>query len=655
MRLFPLPLLLRLLPLALAGLASTAGAAETLPFLSPIFGNHMVLQRDQANRIWGWTTPGAAVRLTIEGETQEARADDDGRWEIRFAPPAVGGPYQLQLQGAADNEMVSLTDVLVGDVWLCSGQSNMAVPVGFMDGADTVLATADNDQIRLFTVRGTAAYSPKATIGGEWQVSTPETARGFSAVGYLLGQGLQRELGVPIGLVTAAVGGTAIECWISPAGLAPFEEFAPKLAEMERLVAAGVANEYGSFLMHWLDDHDVGQDADPAWSVAELDDTDWADVTVPNGVDELGLGEHPGVVWLRKTITLPDPVPAGDARLFLGRVDKMDTSYVNGTWVGASSWVDNPRRHRVPADLLHPGENVIAVRIFKRAGPGGIPANDDGLPYLQLGDETRIDLTGTWKGRLSVNAAPPHPLPLDFENYATAPIVEYQGFIAPLAGLAIRGAAWYQGEANQGYPESYYDLLPALINDWRTHFGQGDFPFLVIGLPQFMGRSDDPGFSNGWTRVRDAQWTATQFTRRTAFVNTVDTGDLGDIHPRDKLPVGTRTVQAALGLAYGRDVVGNGPELRGFEVRGDAAILHFAHAEGGLDLRGEGRDRAFAVAGADRIWHWATPTLEGDTVVLRAAEVPAPVAVRYAWQSSPFTPLYNGAGLPAVPFRTDRW
>ncbi len=654
MRLQPLPRPLRLCAVVFLLAAPLVRAADDLPFLSNLFGDHMVLQRDQPNRFWGWTQPDTSVALTLDGTTYQTTSGEDGRWQIAFTPPGVGGPYTIEIRGEG-HDHVQLTDILVGDVWLCSGQSNMAVPVGFMDGADEVLATADNDAIRMFAVRGRAAYSPLPTAGGEWIVSTADSARRFSGIGYLLGQGLNRELGVPIGLVSAAVGGTAIECWISPTGLASFDEFSAKLAEMERLVAAGVENEYGSFLMHWLDDYDLGQDADPAWSAVELDDSDWTDVEVPTGFGKLGVGEDPGVIWIRRTFTLPYPLPEGEARLFLGQVDKMDSSYINGTWVGASSWVGNPRRHRVAADLLKPGENVVAIRIFKRTGAGGIPANEEGIPYLQLGDESKIDLAGTWKGKLSVHAAPPHPLPLDFENYPTAPIVEYQGFIAPLAGLAIKGAIWYQGEANQEYPDSYYDLLPALMADWREHFGQGDFPFLVIGLPQFMGRSDEAGFSNGWTKIRDAQWNATQHTRRSGFVNATDTGDQNDIHPRDKQPVGARAVSAALAVAYGYDVVWQGPTLSGYDVEGSSVRLHFDHTDGGLHLREEGRDQAFAVAGADRQWHWAKPLIDGDTIVLRSPTVPHPVAVRYAWQSSPHTPLSNGAGQPAVPFRTDQW
>ncbi|MCF3651123.1 sialate O-acetylesterase [Synoicihabitans lomoniglobus] len=642
----------RLLASSLALLFTlSAAAADSLPFLSPLFADHMVLQRDKPNRFWGWGETGEAVTLTVANQTTSTEVDADGRWEIIFTPPPTGGPYTVSVTGSQN---VKLSDVMVGDVWLCSGQSNMAVSVGFMDGADAVLADSDLPAVRFFDVASHSAYSPTPTPQGEWKVSTPETARAFSAVGFLLGQRLHRELGVPIGLVRAAVGGTAIECWISPRGLAPFAQFAPKLAELERLRHADIPREYGSFLMHWLDDYDIGQAAETPWSAEELNDDDWTEVQVPTGFDDLGMAEQPGVVWLRKTFELPDPLPAGDARLFLGQVEKMDTSYINGEWVGASSWVSNPRRHRVPAELLKPGKNVIALRIFKRAGSGGVPANDAGIPFLQLGDESKVDLAGTWQGKVSVDATPPHPMPLDFENYPTAPIVQYQGMLHPVTGLAIRGAVWYQGEANESYPDSYYDLMPALIADWRDVFGQGDVPFLVIGLPTFMTRSDDPGFTNGWATVRDAQWNASRVARRTAFVNTVDTGDPDDIHPRDKRPVGERAALAALGLAYDQTVVWQGPELASIEVVGGAAHVHFNHTDGGLELRGD-TAHAFAVAGADRQWHWADVRVAGDTVVVSSPAVASPIAVRYAWQANPVAPLFNGAGLPAVPFRTDRW
>ena len=631
-------------------LALTSATAQDLPFLSPIFGDNMVLQRDQTNRFWGWSEPGSTVRLIIADESVSTVTAGDGRWEVGFTPPAAGGPYSIKIEGA---ESVELTNVLVGDVWLCSGQSNMAFGLGGIDNAPEEIAGATFPQIRQFNVPRNSAYSPVAVAEGDWVVCSPETAGGFTAVGYLFARRIHQEVGVPIGLIRDAVGGSGIECWMSPEALAKIPDFAPHIAKLAELRASDIPREYGSFLMHWLDEHDVGEHADVPWQSPELDDSNWQTVTVPDGFSDLGLVDPAGVAWFRREVDLPDPLPEGRARLHLGRVDKMDTSYFNGEWIGASSWVGNPRRHWINEDLLKPGRNVIAVRVFKRPGPGGIPA-EEGIPHLALGDGTVISLSGNWKGRVSVDASPPHPLPLGFENYPTMPTVMYQGMIEPIVPLAIRGALWYQGEENFSRGFQYRKLLPGLIADWRRAFRQPDLPVYIVGLPAFMARKETPG-SDGWTELREAQWLATQTVPHTGLAVAVDTGDANNIHPRDKQPLGERVALAALGATYGHDVVWRGPTYASHETIAGAIRVNFRHTNEGLVVkRGEALGE-FAIAGSDRVWHWAEAIIDGDGIIVSSPKVPSPVAVRYAWQANPLANLYNGAGLPAVPFRTDNW
>lgn len=629
-------------------IASLGTAQEAQPFLSPLFADNMVLQRDKPNRFWGWSEPGETIRVEAGNQSASAVVATDGHWEVSFTPPPTGGPYMVRVEGP---ESVELSNVLVGDVWLCTGQSNMAFGLNRSIGGPEAAKAADLPNIRFFGVSRYSAYAPTATPGGTWEVCSPDTAGRFSAVAFYFGRRLQADLNVPIGLIRSAVGGTTVECWMSPQALAAFPEYTEQMAELDRL-RGNVPTEYGSFLMHWLDDYDIGENAETPWQSYELNDSDWADVSVPNGVDDLGMGEHPGVIWLRKEVVLPNPLPEGGARLFLGQVDKMDTSYFNGEWVGASSWVDNPRRHRVSEDLLRPGKNVIAIRVFKRAGEGGIPSGEN-LPRLELGDGTVISLAGKWKGKVSVDARPPHKMPLGFENYPSMPTVNYQGMLHPIVGLAIRGAVWYQGEANFQEAEAYRGLLPAMIADWREAFGQGDLPFYVVGLPAFMQRKAEPS-SDGWTELREAQWLATRVSRRTALAVTVDTGDADDIHPREKLSVGVRTALLALGEEYGQDVVWHGPELASITTESDSIRVHFDHVAGGLVVKGDTLGE-FSIAGEDRVWHWAKARVEGDTVVVSSPDVPEPIAVRYAWQANPVANLYNEAGLPAVPFRTAQW
>lgn len=650
----PAPIRRRLsFALALSLFLGAFAAAQDLPFLSPVFGDHMVLQRNQPNRLWGWSTPGDEVTLTIAQVTARGTAGADGRWEVEFDPPATGGPYRVTLRGA---KTVVLTDVLVGDVWLCSGQSNMAFGLNGVDNAEQEIATARFPQIRQLNIPTRSAYSPQAVVSGaDWTVCSPETAGRFTAIGYLFARRINQDMGVPIGIIRAAVGGSGIECWMSPEALATIEDFKPHVAKLAELRTREIPREYGSFLMHWLDDYDVGQAADPAWSAPELDDRDWATVQVPNGFDDLGLIEQAGIAWFRKEVMLPDPLPAGRARLFLGRVDKMDTTYINGEQVGGSSWVGNPRRY-FTRDTLKPGRNVIAVRVFKRPGTAaGIPA-DEGTPALHLGDGTEISLRGAWKGKVSVDASPPHPLPLGYENYPTMPTVMYQGMIAPLVPMAIRGALWYQGEENQGRGYQYRQLLPGLVADWRHSFQQPDLPIYAVGLPAFMGRKDQPA-PDGWTEVREAQimTMATQAVPHTGLAVAVDTGDASNIHPTDKQPLGERIALVALGETYGQDVIWHGPTYAAHETVPGAIKVTFTHTDGGIVVKGDQPAGEFAVAGEDRVFHWATATIDGDTLTVSSPAVPNPVAVRYAWQANPLANLYNGAGLPMVPFRTDPW
>ena len=646
---FPMPLthvsrsLLILCTLAFAAAPARTATPEERPFLAPVFTDHMVLQRGKPNTFWGWTTPGARVSVAIAERHAAAHADSTGRWQVNLEPPAVGGPYVVRIDGPASRD---LTDVLVGDVWLCSGQSNMQWPLSRALGGEEAAEAADRPQLRLFRVPQTVAYARGTAVSAAWRVCTPQEAAEFSAVAYFFGERLQDELSVPIGLVQSAVGGSPIESWMSPEALSAFPEVAPALEEIARLQAAGVPPT-GSFLMHWLDQYDAGLAGD-TWAAPMLDEAGWKNVTVPGGFADFGVADAPAIVWFRREVELPDPLPTGTARLQLGVVEKMDTAYINGRWVGASSWVENPRTYAIPAGALRPGLNQIAIRVFKLRPDGGFQSPPERL-RLVLGDGTALPLAGEWKAQLSLDARPPHPLPLSYENYPTMPTVLQHGMLAPLAPLALSGALWYQGEANFTRAAQYRKLLPAMIADWRALFRQPDLPVFVVSLPAFMARREKPD-TDGWADLRGAQAFAAATVPNTAVAVTIDLGDPHDIHPRDKRPVSDRLALLALDDHYGRDVVSRGPRYASFERRGNECVVYFTHTDGGLEIRGGPPE--FALAGPDGTWHWADGRIEGDTVVVSSSEVSEPVAIRYAWQANPRATLFNRAGLPAAPFST---
>ncbi len=640
-----------LIKAVVATLVLTAGSlafaiSESRPFVSPVFGEHMVLQRDKPNRIWGWTKPGQIVRVQLGPHVAETKAGMDGRWSVRIQPPDPGGPYTLTIDGP---KHVEWNDVLVGDVWLCGGQSNMEMDLRGVRNADREIAAADQPMIRLCVVNKTVAYAPVAVPDAAWSVCSPETVGGFSAVGYFFGRRLQQDINIPIGLIQDCVGGTPAESWTSAEALRTMGDFNAQLDELQRLEQQD-GPRYGNFIEHWYDEYDVGQREN--WNAVELDDDPWKTVSLKNGFDALGASDTPAVVYFRKIIELPDPLPPGRAMIHLGVVERMDTVFINGHWVGASAWVENPRRYTVGADVLKPGKNVISVRAFKTQADGGFRSAPDDLK-LVLGDGTRIPLADDWKGRVSVKVGGSVPTPVGFENWPVMPAVLYNGMIAPITPLAITGAIWYQGEANVGRAEQYQELLPTMIADWREQFGQGDFPFYIVSLAAFMQHRDQPG-DDGWAELREAQDVVAHTVPNSGLAVAIDVGDANDIHPKDKKEVGERLALLALDKHYGKQVVSSGPRLASVEpVSGGTLRIHFDHVDGGLVVKGDNLEE-FSVAGADGKWFWADARIDGDTVVVSSAQVPQPEQVRYAWQANPKAALFNAAGLPAIPFRTDR-
>jgi len=639
--------------------ANSFAADDAHPLLSPIFGDDMVLQRDKPNMIWGWADPGDAITVSFAGREKNATAGPDGRWRVELdAFAASSEPRELTIVRRNRESRIEnrkFHDVLVGDVWLCGGQSNMQFGLPGVRDAAREIAAADHPRIRFFPVATRAAYSPVDVPRGGWKVCSPQTVAeggGLSAVAYFFACRVQAETGVPIGLIQDCLGGTPVETWMNPATLKNFPEFAPALAEIARLRERH-APEYGNYLMHWFDEYDAGARGQ-TWAEPALDDRDWKTVHVPGGgFAGLGLADVPAVVWFRRDITLPDPLPPGAATLHLGVVEKMDTAYVDGRWVGASSWVENPRAYRIAAGVLHPGRNQITLRVFKLKSKTGFLSAPEKL-HLAFAGGPDIPLAGDWKAAMSVDARPPHPLPLGYENYPIMPSVLHQGMIEPIAPLALAGALWYQGEANTSRAHQYRALLPAMIADWRRTFGQGDFPFLITGLPAFQAHRDEPG-SDGWAELREAQALTARAVPNCGLAVTIDTGEADNIHPRDKRPVGERLALVALAQHYGKNVVASGPVFRDFQRKAGALRIRFDHTDGGLAVHGEKLEE-FSVAGPDHQWHWARARLDGaDAVLVSSPEVPEPIAARYAWQSNPRATLFNAAGLPAAPFRSDDW
>lgn len=482
-------------------------AEVTLPSL---FSEHAVLQRDVPIPVWGWAAPDEKVTVTLGEESKTATPDADGKWRVQFDARKAGGPLTLTVTG---KNKIALTDVQVGEVWLCSGQSNMAMTVGGSLNKDAELAAANFPQIRMFTVARKTAAEPQAKCEGTWAVCSPKTVGGFSAAGYFFGRRLHKELNVPVGLINSSWGGTPIQAWTSQSTQKAVAELAPMVANYEKAVAAF------------------------------------------------------------------DPEEAKK------RYEK------------------------------------------------------------QLADWQQTEKKGKKPGRKPQLAQPPQQSP-------NSPGTLYNGMIHPLAPYALRGAIWYQGEANAGGAKLYGLQMRTMIAEWRSVWGQGDFPFIYVQLPNFMAAQKNPSETAGWPLIRE-QFLKTLAVPGTGMAVTIDVGEAGDIHPKNKQAVGDRLAQWALAKTYGKEILACGPLYKAMKQDGDRIVVSFEYGEG-LAVRGE-KLKGFAIAGEDKKFVWAEAKIDGETVVVSSPEVKSPVAVRYGWANNPDCTLVNKADLPASPFRTDDW
>lgn len=616
--------------------------ANALPFLSPVFGDHMVLQRDKDNVFWGWTNPGEKVSVQITGKPVSATADASGKWMVKIRPPRVGGPYTVKISG---QQTIELKDVLVGDVWVCSGQSNMEQGVAMARDPQKEIAAANYPKIRLFTVPKSPALTPRSHITGQWQACAPDTISqggwgGFSAVAYYFGRHLHKELNIPIGLVHTSWGGTSAEAWTSEQGLKPVRDFNKDIETLHKRNEPGASSTFGEF-ENWSTKN--GGD----FVSESVDDSDWKTCTLPNMFNSIGLGQHRGVVWFRKTIEL-DSEPTGDVSITTGSNQGMDAYYINGQFVGGGNSVLVWRQYTVPKGVLRKGKNTIAVRFIAPGGGSGYQMGADQF-RMYFSDRQHLELGGEWKMLKGRELSQASALPPIIDQNPNFPTTLHNGMLHPLQPLALKGVIWYQGETNIGRGEQYARLLPAMIADWRKGFGQGDFPFFVVQLANFGGQRPQPAES-GWAELREAQSIAVKKTKNTGLAVIHDVGEAQDIHPKNKQDVGKRLALSALKVAYRKNVVFSGPVLKSAKAEGPVIVLTFEHGDG-LTVKKD-KHSGFAIAGRDGKFAWAEASVHGNTIVLTSKTVAEPKFVRYAWDDDPVVTLYNGAGLPAGPFRT---
>jgi sialate O-acetylesterase len=615
-----------------------------------LVSNGLVLQRDANVKVWGWAASGEKVTINFKDKTYTAVTGTDGKWMVSLSPSKAGGPYNMEIKAA---NLITLKNILIGDVWICSGQSNMELSMDRVkDKYPDVIAHSDNSSIRQFVVPDKYNFTaPQEDLeSGTWESANPKTIFNFTAVGYFFAKELFEKYHVPIGLINTSLGGSPAQAWMSEDSLKAFPE---DLATLQKYKDSAyikqiedkdkAANDawYGRIKQI---DKGIAPGEKP-WFDTGYDASQWPTMNVPGYWADEKLGPVNGAVWFRKEIDVPASMTGKPARLWLGRIVDGDETYVNGTLVGSVSYQYPPRKYDVPENLLKAGKNIIVVRVINNSGRGGFVLDK---PYQLMAAGRTIDLKGQWQYQLGATMEPLPPK--TFIQWQ--PLGLYNAMIAPLLNYKIKGVIWYQGESNTGKPLEYRELFPALIANWRQKWNQGDFPFLYVQLASFMEAKDQPSESS-WAELREAQL-KTLAVPNTAMAVTTDIGEWNDIHPLNKEDVGNRLALAARKLAYGdKKVVFSGPIYQSMKTDGNKITLTFTNIDGGLIAKG-GEPKYFAIAGPDKKFLWANAKIKGKKIIVWNDSVPNPVAVRYAWADNPEgANLYNKAGLPASPFGTD--
>lgn len=618
--------------------------------LPALLRDSMILQRNGPVKIWGWAAAKEKIEVKFLQKKYKAIANASGEWFINLPPMKAGGPYAMEI--AASNTII-LKNVLVGDVFFCSGQSNMVHQMNIHDityAAD--ISNANYPQIRQFLVpvRADLLSPQKNSSAASWQPAVGEAVRPFSAVAYFFARKLYDQYKVPIGLINASVGGTPIEAWIGEGGLRLFPEIEKVIViNKDSAYVNGMNRAASAAEKQPAPSNDQGFSETIKWYEKNYDSKDWRTINIPGYWEDQGIKNLDGVVWYRKEINVPASMIGKAAKLFMGRIVDADIVYINGQQVGKTTYQYPQRRYALGNDILQAGKNIITIRVTNNNGKGGFVPDK---PYYLVAGTDTVDLKGYWQYKVGeVFEESKKNMPPSI-NPANQPTALYNGMVAAYTNYAIKGIVWYQGEANASKPQNYRQLQQALISNWRNAWKQPALPFLYVQLPNFMESIYSPSESN-WALVREAQLQCLAISN-TAMAVTIDIGEWNDIHPDNKKDVGERLALAARKIIYGENIVHSGPVVDSFSIDNNKILVHFSQTGTGLISKDGKALSEFAIAGTDKKFTWANAIIDGDKVIVWNVNIPNPKYVRYAWADNPVNPnLYNKEGLPASPFRTD--
>ncbi|MCE7991366.1 MAG: sialate O-acetylesterase [Roseivirga sp.] len=637
--------------------------------LSPLFSDHMVLQQKESVAIWGES--GANQTVTISGSwgsEVEGEADENGHWQLIIPTPAAGGPFEVQV--STRDSTIKIADVMIGEIWLASGQSNMEMPLKGWPPNDIIQNSAEEisnaayPDIRMLTVQRNLTANPINSITGSWEVTSPQTAGDFSATAYFFARKLHQQLNIPIGIIHSSWGGTPAEAWASKSKLTSLRDFDKALESLGNSASQQATNDWFAkwetvSIPNTEDDWNNISFADEQASQADFDDSKWSEAELPGRFDELGSGEIDGAIWLRKKFTITNLDT--EYTLDIGAIDDMDATYVNGQKIGGlggPGYYNVKREYTVPTSILKEGENVIAIRAIDTGGPGAV----NGPITLSSGSGEKIDLNGTWKSRpvAEIYQGKFYSYTLDENGFEARPDIRklssgtpsvlFNAMINPLLPYTIKGAIWYQGESNVGRATQYERLFSAMIEDWRERWNN-DFPFYFVQIAPFRYHTG-PIENDQSQKLRDAQ-RKTLSTINTGMVVTMDIGNYTNIHPANKQDVGARLAGLALANDYGKDLIASGPLYRSHRVDGNKIIVEFDHVGSGLDIV-KGRLSGFEIAGENKDFISVKAFVVDNTVEVYHPSIQKPMYVRYAWKDRGIPTLFNKEGLPASSFSTEK-
>ena len=630
--------------------------------LAPVFTDNMVLQQKTEVKFWGKAVPNRKVTVNTSwnGAVYTAMSDSEGRWSVYVDTPSAGGPYTITL--ADGKEKTVLENVLVGEVWICSGQSNMEMKMrDRVTGWEEDLAGSSKyKNVRLLHVDFNVSPVPMddfKTVGDGWEECGPDNLMDFSATAFYFGSYLNDNLDVPIGLIETCRGGTVAESWTSADALLHMSDFKAEVEKLSKLPAGKDERDalFQKEVNRWaMEMHgcDPGFDgARPVWAETDFDDSSWQDCQFPAFLQFQGFPSTVGYFWVRKTIEIPASCEGKSLHMKLGAVDDNNYTYFNGVELGHTELCTSFSEYDIPAELVKAGKAVVAVRVLDTGGMGGILGDPESM-VIEGPEGAVASLAGEWKFKMALGLGEAPAFPVNTATEPNYPTFLYNAMINPFVEFPIAGAIWYQGESNASRAEQYKVLFPLMIQDWRQKWGY-DFPFYFAQIANYMQVQEGPEESE-WAELREAQL-QTLNLENTGMAVLIDVGEANDIHPKNKVDVGRRLAYNALANTYGFNISYSGPVYDSYMIEDDAIRVYFKHADGGLTAKGSDELTGFYIAGPDRVFHKAEAVIEGDTVVLKSPEVPYPVSVRYAWADNPICNLYNGAGLPASPFRTDSW